>query len=584
MPLGTEQTREIVLELLQRPGHEKVRVLVHGLLVEGLGAKSTDVNFERAVPEARGIIDALLGRTVFEFKSDLRRERSDAEEQLIRYLSQREQETREHYVGIATDGAVFISYELRAGALRRLDQHTPARDKPRELLAWLSSVVAVSAELDPTPEVVQRELGRQSVAWYIAQAELKAAWAEVGSQPDARLKRDLWARLMERVYGTSTDADDLFFQHTYLSVVAKTMAVHVLGVSLPKPADLMSGRPFQEAGIMGAVESDFFDWVLSAPRGPDLVRRIALQAARFRLRDVEADVLKGLYESLIDPEQRHDLGEYYTPDWLATKICEEAITDPLAQKVLDPACGSGTFLFHAVRRLLAAADAAGQSNHEALTHCCNQIAGVDVHPVSVQVARVTFLLALGEQRLRNHPSLAVPVYMGDSLQWNTQGLLADREVRIEVPGGGPPLEFPVAVARDPSAFDRIIDQMLRLSGDGADEGAFTSWLAREFSLDTVSSGVLAQTYGHLRDLHQAGRDHIWGFVARNLVRPVWLAQEEQRADVLVGNPPWLSYRYMSPETQKRSVKNASSEGCGLVVSHNNKTSRPTSSPDAWNST
>ena len=63
------------------------------------------------------------------------------------------------------------------------------------------------------------------------------------------------------------------------------------------------------------------------------------------MRDIQTDVLKGLYESLVDPEQRHDLGEYYTPDWLAHRICAEVIDEPLQQRVLDPACGSGTFLF-----------------------------------------------------------------------------------------------------------------------------------------------------------------------------------------------------------------------------------------------
>jgi len=53
--------------------------------------------------------DALLGRAVFEFKTDLRNERDDAEEELKRYLEQREAETGHRYVGIATDGADFLS-------------------------------------------------------------------------------------------------------------------------------------------------------------------------------------------------------------------------------------------------------------------------------------------------------------------------------------------------------------------------------------------------------------------------------------------------------------------------------------------
>src|SRR5262249_37851455 len=139
----------------------------------------------------------------------------------------------------------------------------------------------------------------------------------------------------------------------------KAIAARVLDLPVGDPTALLSGRALADEGIVGAVEADFFDWVLKRPAGGELVRHVALQTARFRLRDVETDVLKVLYESLVDPDERHDLGEYYTPDWLAGRIVAAAIDAPLSQRVLDPACGSGTFLFHAVRRLIAAGREAG---------------------------------------------------------------------------------------------------------------------------------------------------------------------------------------------------------------------------------
>jgi hypothetical protein len=55
---------------------------------------------------------------------------------------------------------------------------------------------------------------------------------------------------------------------------------------------------------------------------------------------------------------------------------------------LDPACGSGTFLFHAICRKLAAVDAAGLTRAAAVAVCVQQVRGLDVHPVAVIIARV----------------------------------------------------------------------------------------------------------------------------------------------------------------------------------------------------
>jgi hypothetical protein len=547
--LERERLHEMAAELSTRPGHEKVRTLVYGLLVDGLGASSADVDFERPVPEVRGRMDALLGQTIFEFKRDLRRERADAEEELTRYLTDRERQTGLRFVGIATDGADFAPYELRRGRLVRLPGFT-TREHGSELLAWLDAAVSIQGDLVPTPELVRRELGRESVAYERARGRLEAFWGEAGQRPDVQLRRRLWADLLSRVYGRSVDDDSLFFQHTYLTIVAKTMATRILGETLPAARDLLEGAPFAAASIHGAVESDFFDWVLDAADGADLVERIARQVSRFRLLDIESDVLRSLYESLIDPEQRHLLGEYYTPDWLAAQVCDRAIQRPLEQRVLDPAAGSGTFLFHAVRKFFAAADVAGIPNPEAISQCCEKILGIDVHPVAVIIARVNYLLAIGEQRLREHAEFAVPVYLGDSLQWNTTALLGRREVSIPVPASNATLNFPFAVTQEPGLFDASINAMLGFIDEHADASAFHAWLMRQGITDKEDLGLLSGTYDTLAELCAKGEDHIWGYVARNLARPIWLSTDGQRPDVVVGNPPWLSYRYMDAAMQK----------------------------------
>lgn len=570
MPLSPRRLTEIVFELASRPGHEKIRALMYEILVYGLGASSTDIQFERHMPEVRGRLDALLGQTVFEFKRDLRRERRTAEEELGRYLPEREHETGERFIGIATDGADFLAYEIENGNLIELPGFKTSLEDPGGLLLWLDSAVSLQPDLIPEPTVVRVELGRESLAYRRALASLAELWNDVKERPEVQLKRQLWANFLAIVYGSRIDADVLFLQHTYLTAVAKTMAMRVLAIPLPGPEDLLSGRAFHQAGISGAVESDFFDWVLLAERGGELITRISRQVARFRLEDVDHDVLKILYESLIDPDQRHDLGEYFTPDWLAARICARAIDSPLEQRVLDPACGSGSFLFHAVRRFFAAADDARLSAAEALRKCLEQVIGIDVHPVAVLVARVSYLLALGEDRLRNRPeAIALPVYLGDSLQWNTRQMFAHLDVVISVPDG-PDLHFPEALANDPARFDDTVKTMLDMSDHNASDEAFRAWLSRENVCSSVDVGILVTTYSHIRSLRRSGRDHIWGYVARNLSRPLWLSSDAQRADVIVGNPPWLSFRYMAPALQRTFREECRRRGLwsgGRVAAH-----------------
>src|SRR5213592_2790376 len=99
MPFLDERLPAILRQLLRRPGHEMVRSLVHELLVNALGASDDELFFEHRLAEVHGRADALLGRTVFEFKRDLRAEQAEAEEELTRYLGARQRQTGERYVG-----------------------------------------------------------------------------------------------------------------------------------------------------------------------------------------------------------------------------------------------------------------------------------------------------------------------------------------------------------------------------------------------------------------------------------------------------------------------------------------------------
>jgi len=94
-------------------------------------------------------------------------------------------------------------------------------------------------------------------------------------------------------------------------------------------------------------------------------------------------------------------------------------------------------------------------------------------------------------------------------------------------------------------------ELTRRLADGATPEAVGQALRRIEGASAEDADALAQTFAHLQTLYRAGRNGIWTFVFRNLARPVWLSRAEQRADVVVGNPPWIVYRHLSAAMKDR---------------------------------
>ncbi|MGH8995691.1 MAG: N-6 DNA methylase, partial [Acidimicrobiales bacterium] len=423
--------------------------------------------------------------------------------------------------------------------------------------------VLATARVMPTPHEIERRLGAASSAYALDKATLAAQYRRYGTQPTVALKRELWAKLLTTALGTNfSDTDDLFVEHTLLVVTAKVIAHAVLGYDLTgpttNPATMLAGALFAQAQIGGVIEADFFDWLIEVPGGERFVHTLARRLARFEWKAVEHDVMKVLYESVITPETRHQLGEYYTPDWLAEHMVAELVDDPLSERVLDPACGSGTFLFHAVRRYLDSAEAAGIHSSEALGTVTEHVLGMDLHPVAVTLARVTYLLALGTDRVQapDRPALSVPVYLGDSLQWEQRGELLS-SVGVSVPTSTglfehtDALRLPEAVLADPGRFDQLVRELADKAADRTPRSAPPPLAAtfRRFAIHPEDQPMVTETLRVLCNLHDEGRDHVWGYYVRNLARPLWLSRNANRVDVLVGNPPWLSYRFMPEPMQ-----------------------------------
>lgn len=183
------------------------------------------------------------------------------------------------------------------------------------------------------------------------------------------------------------------------------------------------------------------------PAIDEVRRRAAEVCARYEERasplgsDGAGDWFKGLYEALFPRRLRHALGEYYTPDWLARHVLDQTgyQGDPKG-RLLDPACGSGTFLVEAIRRLRAGW---GRPNSppearpaELLGTICASIVGLDLNPLAVLTARANYLLAVRDLLPRSG-GVEIPVYQADSILGRPDGLDA-RIGRFDYVVGNPP--------------------------------------------------------------------------------------------------------------------------------------------------
>jgi SAM-dependent methyltransferase len=538
----------------------EIQADVRSLLLEApLYLEDEDLEVFLEAQAQGGRIDVEAGLAVIEVKKriDSATARNRAADQLLGYVQTRTEEKNQRYVGVLTDGRLWVLYRLRpkeglAEVSRfRLDGGTDVA----ALVAWLETVLATAEAVPPTEAEIVRRLGAGSPAAQLDLADLQEIYEACRSEPEVALKRELWGRLLTSALGTHfPDTDELFVLHTYLVVTAELIAHTVVGLPVQgqDSSALLSGQVFRAARLGGVVDADFFDWPARVQGGQRFVASLSRRLVRFDWSNVEHDIMKALYESIIDPKTRKKLGEYYTPDWLAEGIVNEVITDPLDQRVLDPACGSGTFLFWSARRYLCAAEEAGVPNDEAIEGLVVHVAGIDLHPVAVALARVTYLLAIGTERLQaERPSFSVPVYLGDSMRWDQDETLFDKG-GITIPTGDEPdrgdpeLHFPEAVVGDANRFDQLIAELAdrassRRAGDPLPK---IDSILRRYDVPSADQAAVITAFESLCHLHDEGRNHIWGYYVRNLARPFSFTRPDNQVDVLVGNPPWLSFRFM----------------------------------------
>ena len=525
-----------------------------------LAALDTFVEFKRRIGTARG------------FNPD-----PDNVRQLDDYLAQSQEQGRVR-MGILTDGRQWLLRWPNAGAIKVVQPYGFTLEDPDRwvtLYEWLRDH-ALSAErnVPPSRETIEERFGPNSPSYQRDIAVLKALYQRHAATGTIKVKRHLWQNLLMAALGeiasTPTQLDDLFVRHTYLSVVIGMVVQASFGSDIYRlaetdPADLLHGRDFRsKTGLQGVVESDFFAWPAEV-HGLPLLRTLARRIAKFDWSQAPNDIAAILYETVIPPDERRQLGEYYTPDWLARAMVREVVTNPLEQEVLDPACGSGTFVAEAVTHFIEATENEPLGAEDVLEWLRFSIAGIDVHPVAVHLARAAWVLAArpaiqAAQDAGYSGAVSAPVYLGDALQmrFRSGDMFAEREVTIDVEDDqNSQLVYPLRLVNEAEIFDPLMGDI----ADCVERGQDPALALDDHGItDPGERETLKATIATLQRLHDEGRDHIWAYYTRNLVRPVALAG--RKVDVIVGNPPWLNYN-STVSTLRRALESLSKNQYGI---------------------
>jgi len=444
--------------------HDYLRSVFIDFARKSFNVDPVDVELEKGIKGTtlRGSIDALYQDIVFEFKRDLKVERDKGKEELERYL--RSLGNKQVYFGVLTDGIIFEAYLLQDGGLTKIDEVNLEKLSTEDAFLWFDAFLFSEKELAPTSQDVVKRFGDTSPVFNSSLHSLNRMLASAKDDPSCQVKFNEWDKLLAKAYGHSVARNELFLRHTYLSVLVKLLAYTALFKKRPKGqqlSEIITGKAF--TNLPNLAEEDFFCWVLAPSlekEALELLRGLAQHLAVYDLTKVDEDLLKELYENLVDRETKHDLGEVYTPDWLVELTLREADFGT-GKRLLDPACGSGTFLFTAVRLLREQ----GLKGVTLVDEALQNIVGVDVHPLAVTISKVNYVLALIPDLAVYTKAVVIPIYMANSLE----GVSPAGGQMVDISTGGKDyFHIPTSMAENPASLDRVIDELGKYTSGDAD--------------------------------------------------------------------------------------------------------------------
>ncbi|MCG2874092.1 MAG: N-6 DNA methylase [Acidilobus sp.] len=547
--------------------------------------------------------DALYGHVIIEYKApgklSNQSEIQKAKEQVIKYIKDeaQDQSAWDRYLGvIISDKIAFVRYDKRNDTWILRGPYDIRRESVIKLIEALRGLSRKSLSVDnivkdfgPSSQIAKRAvkllyerlLNARSERTKLLFSDWKRLFSQATGYDPSKLKelRELMAE-----YGLANANPDalIFAIHTYYALIMKLIAAEVAylygggifyrsyvaeledkytesGIDGVKAtlSELESGGVFVESlHIENFLEDDYFSWYLEEMDKDlaDVIAEVARTLSTYEIAtpqlepEFARDLLKRLYQNLVPRDIRHNLGEYYTPDWLAElmldevglslenlmKMGEEDPLKPLNIRVLDPACGSGTFLVLYISRLRRYAE-----EHYLVDvlpkYILENVVGYDLNPLAVLTARTNYLLAIADLLQYVPGSIEIPIYLADSIMVEMKSEVITGPVYLLRTAAGE-FRVPIGVAQDANLLRKILDEARMCLKIKCEPSIFEQRL-KSYKLDPNDINILLELYNKLLDLERQGKDRVWISVLRNAFAPML----EGKFDFVVGNPPWVNW-------------------------------------------
>lgn len=381
----------------------------------------------------------------------------------------------------------------------------------------------------------------------------------VGAQPNRREALPGEQEPGHRHPYTEDPSAYLFALHTYIALVARLVAAFSLADSAYDLGDprvpirmrlstLESGKLFEVAGISNMLWGDFFSWYVDDIHWSTwdceidhVVQQLKMIDCTMAKKSADAtrDLFKDIYQAFVPGALRHALGEYYTPDWLASHALD-TLGWQVEDELMDPTCGSGTFLLEGVRRRLAVWKKDTEPEAEALLR---GFYGLDLNPLAVLTAKSSLVVSLARFFDPSHP-VRLPIFLADALDLARRVAGVYRQ-EIRTGCGVRTFDVPVCMVNHRSFFE-IFGSIRGMVSARRDAETIVHALLEIFDIRFLAADereCLKKTIETLIELHRQHPDGIWCSILADRCAAGALSPVR----VICGNPPWVKWSHLPPD-------------------------------------